>query len=270
MLYADKRALETNLKVELLQIREKELNFYVTNCQSIGTQVERSVRARPPSLPTRPRALMRTSPPRVCQAAMLAGFAFAGLMQPLPPEPEVLRVLFLMSTVSALGLQLVTVVTTTLLSMLAPGLALRGPDGAMHAAVDGMIDEYRLGFYTFLFGLVLIHAAAVFFSWLAFPLVVAVILTFGLCTSLAMIYRYVRRVFLAFALPKDAIDSGKFEGAEALSAGAGAGLQDTGEISTLSNLILQEQQLVGATALYHRKPVPRDASAVVTGGSIVE
>ena len=29
MLYADKRALETNLKVNLLAIREKELNYYV-------------------------------------------------------------------------------------------------------------------------------------------------------------------------------------------------------------------------------------------------
>ena len=59
MLYADKRALETNLKVELLEIREKELNFYTNNCQNIGTQ-----------------------------AAMLAGFAFAGMMQPLPDQPE--------------------------------------------------------------------------------------------------------------------------------------------------------------------------------------
>jgi len=148
MLYADKRALETNLKVQLLEIREKELIFYTNNCQNIGTQ-----------------------------AAMLAGFAFAGMMQPLPDEPESLRVLFLVSTVSAFGapatplcgpstarqpaltsqrvvlggpsgsspqpsrhpsrapplpapqrsgLQLVTVVTTTLLSMLSPGLALRG------------------------------------------------------------------------------------------------------------------------------------------------
>ena len=111
MLYADKKALETNLKVDLLSIRERELNFYTANCQAIGTQ-----------------------------AAMFAGFAFAGLMQPLPPEPESLRVLFLVSTVFALGIQLVTVVTTTLLSMLAPGLALRGSDGAMHTAVDGMVE----------------------------------------------------------------------------------------------------------------------------------
>ena len=38
MLYADKRALETNLQVSLLKIREKELAFYTQNCIAIGTQ----------------------------------------------------------------------------------------------------------------------------------------------------------------------------------------------------------------------------------------
>ena len=50
MLYADKRALQTNLKVNLLAIRERELVFYTNNSLAIGTQ-----------------------------AAMFAGFAFAGL-----------------------------------------------------------------------------------------------------------------------------------------------------------------------------------------------
>mmetsp|Transcript_10401 Transcript_10401/g.22075 ORF Transcript_10401/g.22075 Transcript_10401/m.22075 type:complete len:250 (+) Transcript_10401:66-815(+) len=222
MLYADKRALETNLKVDLLAIREKELNFYVSNCQNIGTQ-----------------------------AAMLSGFAFAGLMQPLPPEPEVLRVMFLMSTVSGLGLQLVTVITTTLLSMLAPGLALRGPDGAMHQAVDGMIDEYRLGFYTFILGLLAIHGAAISFVWLAFPVVEASILTTCICISLLMLYKYMRRIFIDFALPAGALDTGKFEGAEAVVAGINSGVSDAGEISTLSALISQEQQLATATALFN-------------------
>lgn len=52
MLYADKRALETNLKVSLLAIREKELNYYSQNCLAVGTQ-----------------------------AALLAGFAYSGLTQ---------------------------------------------------------------------------------------------------------------------------------------------------------------------------------------------
>ena len=38
MLYADKRALETNLKVSLLAIREKELNYYAQNCLAVGTR----------------------------------------------------------------------------------------------------------------------------------------------------------------------------------------------------------------------------------------
>ena len=38
MLYADKQALETDLKVSLLAIRDRELNFYVQNLRSIATQ----------------------------------------------------------------------------------------------------------------------------------------------------------------------------------------------------------------------------------------
>ena len=37
MLYADKQALETDLKVCLLAIRERELSFYTQNCRAIGT-----------------------------------------------------------------------------------------------------------------------------------------------------------------------------------------------------------------------------------------
>ena len=32
---------------------------------------------------------------------------------------------------------------TTMLTMLGPGKALRGPDGSMHAAVDGMLDCFQ-------------------------------------------------------------------------------------------------------------------------------
>ena len=52
MLLADKRDLQNSLKVSLLQIEEKELNYYTTNCMTVGTQ-----------------------------AAMLAGFAFQALIE---------------------------------------------------------------------------------------------------------------------------------------------------------------------------------------------
>ena len=121
MLWADKRALETNLKLSLLQIRERELNFYTNNCMSIATV-----------------------------SSLLAGFAYAALMPGISlgdatgvaAHSYVVRLLYLICAISALGFQLITVVSATLLSMLGPGLALRGPDGSMHTAVDGMVNEF--------------------------------------------------------------------------------------------------------------------------------
>ena len=100
MLWADKRALETNLKLSLLQIRERELNFYTNNCLAISTQ-----------------------------SALLAGFAYAALMPGISlgdaggvaAHVYVVKLMYLACAVSALGMQLITVVSTTLLSMLGPG-----------------------------------------------------------------------------------------------------------------------------------------------------
>ena len=61
MLYADKNALRTQLKVQMLRIREKELMYYTNNCLSISTS-----------------------------AALLAGFAWYGLTEargPTLPRP---------------------------------------------------------------------------------------------------------------------------------------------------------------------------------------
>ena len=99
MLFADKRALETNLKVSLLAIREKELNFYTTNCLAVGTQ-----------------------------SALLAGFAYSGLTQVAFPHeaPYLIKLLYMLTTTTAMGFELIAVMNTTLLSMVGPGLALRG------------------------------------------------------------------------------------------------------------------------------------------------
>ena len=38
MLFADKNALRTQLKVNMLKIRERELLYYTNNCLAIATQ----------------------------------------------------------------------------------------------------------------------------------------------------------------------------------------------------------------------------------------
>jgi hypothetical protein len=222
MLWADKRALETNLKLSLLQIRERELNFYTNNCMSIATV-----------------------------SSLLAGFAYAALMPGISlgdatgvaAHSYVVRLLYLICAISALGFQLITVVSATLLSMLGPGLALRGPDGSMHTAVDGMVNEYRNAFYTFLFGMIATLAAGLFYCWLMFPAMEASILTLMIVAALVAIVKYIRILFAGFAVPKDQLVTGKYEADEAANAGAAAGVVNRGELDTLSHLIRREQQL---------------------------
>ena len=211
MLYADKRALQTTLKVDLLEIREKELNFYTTNTLAIGMQ-----------------------------SAFFAGFASTALMTSVPKEPLLLHAAYLTFTIAALGLQLGVMVSTGLLAMVAPGLALRGPDGSMNVSVDSMISEYRLAFKRLLSGMMALHGSTICYVWLQLPTLEALLLSACIMSSMFLIIKYIRKLISRFALPTPVAVTGKFEGAEAHVAGARSGLQDRGEISTISHLIQQE------------------------------
>ena len=141
MLWADKRALETNLKVQLLQIRERELEFYVRNTLTICVVATSSSASR---------TMMTEAVP-----SDYAGWPYA------------VRVLYMVSCMSSLSFMFVSLISTTLLDAGAGARAARA-DGAMHPAVDGMIDEYRSAFYAFLGGLLCFHAMAALAGWVHF------------------------------------------------------------------------------------------------------
>jgi hypothetical protein len=217
MLYADKRALETNLKVNLLAIREKELNYYAQNCAAVGTQ-----------------------------AALLAGFAYSGLTQVAVPldSQYILKLSYLLVTATAMCLELIAVMNTTLLSMMGPGLALRGPDGSMHPAVDGMMEEYRAAYLNFLLGLIFFHFSAALFGWLAFDWVVSSFTTAFVLGSLYLLLRFAMRVHTRFRLPEDEVITGRFRGDEVLANMTGAAVHGTDakrESRDLSAIISNEQ-----------------------------
>jgi len=210
MLYADKRALETNLQVSLLKIREKELQFYTQNCIAIGTQ-----------------------------AALLSGFAYNGIIQvDIPSDAsDWLKTSYLCVTTMAMGFELIAVLNSTLCSMLGPGLALRGPDGSMHRAVDGLMLEYRLTFLFFTMGLIAFHLSALLFAWLEFSWPVALAMTVALLMFVYGMWRYFKRIYQRFALESDRYITGKFEFGDAhTSAGANdepitaAGMGGLGEV----------------------------------------
>ena len=114
----------SRLKLSLIQIEEKELNFYTNNCMTVGTQ-----------------------------AALLAGFGFTGiievnLMKVKDDSGETVditafKILWFSATVIAMILEISSLIKAMQLSILGPGLALRGPEGSMTRALAVMRVEYK-------------------------------------------------------------------------------------------------------------------------------
>lgn len=82
-----------------------------------------------------------------------------------------------------------TVVKAMQLSIMGPGLALRGPEGSMTRAVLVMRSEYKSIHGRFYFGLICIHISAALFLWISLSNdVVAPINTVLVCVALVWLY----------------------------------------------------------------------------------
>lgn len=77
----------------------------------------------------------------------MAGIAYSALiytkMAYFQESPMLQQLLYISGIVICMCLSLRNVFGTTLLTMLGPGKALRGPDGSMHSAVDGMLELFE-------------------------------------------------------------------------------------------------------------------------------
>lgn len=119
MLQARKQALENSARQRMVEIRNQELNYYTDNCRSIGNS-----------------------------AALVAGLAYSGIRYHYLLERkqnyrsttgDSIEAMFFLSLLSiTLGTALQTVYVAMLVALFGPHLALRGPDGALHDAVEGM------------------------------------------------------------------------------------------------------------------------------------
>ena len=115
----------------------------------------------------------------------------------------------------------------------------------VQVAIDSMIGEYKLAFYQLLLGLFALHGSLMSFFWLqARSDLLAVLMTLAVLSSLILELRFIRTVFAKFKIPGTLV-TGKFEGVEAVRAGAEAGLRDSGEIASVSHLI-RDQSAPGA------------------------
>ena len=182
MLHADKEELEANLRVSTQEIRDKELQYYVNNCYAISTI-----------------------------ASLLAGLALEGLFQVAVPHntPWIVKLLYLCSAAAGMCFELIVVMNTMLLSLLAPGMALRGATANhMHVAVEGLAEEFKIAYNCFWLGIVFFFISMAFYGWLMqFRTELSAVLSLSCVGALVLLQRYGARVDRRLMLDSSATSS---------------------------------------------------------------
>lgn len=174
MLAADKLQLQSALKQQATALKEKEFNLHHSNLMTVGTQ-----------------------------AAVLAGLDITMFIEFNPPHdnewgdayliPRSLKFFYYLCIVSAFCANIFVVGQSTVLSVLGSSLALRGPDGSMLTATDGLYEERKAVFYAFGSGLALTVGSAVICVWLILsPEAALVCMSITVFTCFKMYSAYLR------------------------------------------------------------------------------
>ncbi len=79
--------------------------------------------------------------------------------------PRILKFLYYLTITSAFCANMIVVSHTTTLSVLGAGLALRGPDGSMMTATDGLYEERKIVFLIFGIGMACTVGSVVICVW---------------------------------------------------------------------------------------------------------
>lgn len=147
MLAADKLQLQSSLKQQATALKEKEFNLHHSNLMTVGTQ-----------------------------AAVLASLDVTMFIEFQPPAnsewgeltmiPRTLKFFYYIAMTIAFCSNILVVSQTTMLSLYGSSLALRGPDGSMIIATDGLYEERKTVFNAFSVGLASTVGSVVLVVWL--------------------------------------------------------------------------------------------------------
>lgn len=236
MLLADKAALQSDLAVEIMELQQRELALLTRNLQSIATQ-----------------------------NALIAGFVFSVLVHGAPGAEECLKCTPLTSwsrvalwggyvfcVVVAMSSSLLSLLVASLVSMLGPGLALRGPRGSMQVALRGMARYHGIIVSLAACALASMHAAAGLHVAIFYPIYLAAVAVPLLCLSLLLIFISVNKIkHDFFLLPALATNVTRFDSAS----------------SRLSVALDDVERLNGRTAPLHEVIAGRHHSTAWRGDS---
>lgn len=173
MLAADRLLLETNLKQNAIKLREKELNLFTDNFSALGTQ-----------------------------AAVLAGFTTTCFIEiSIPETTHIIAKSFIhLFTIISICSNITCVSMSTIVSVWGSTKALRGKDGSMDEAVDGMSEERNLIFKAFGLGLVGNLCTVASASWILMDPHMAVLATCIISYTGWLMTINFRRIYRKFQL----------------------------------------------------------------------
>jgi hypothetical protein len=114
--------------------------------------------------------------------------------------PRVLKFIYYLMIVSAFCANMIVVSHTTTLSVLGAGFALRGPDGSMVTATDGLYDERKSVLFSFGLGLACTVGSLIMCVWLVLHWEAALICMLITCFTCFKIFQNYRRVVRRFRL----------------------------------------------------------------------
>lgn len=200
MLHADKANLESSFRLRMLHIREKELMYFVRNCQNLANL-----------------------------AALISGMAQSGLIftkyidfnlcgQGLISwhDKELLCAEFTYPLFISLtmGLSLLSMWVAMLVSMLAPGYALRGPYGSMDACVRMIGEEYQSALFVLACSVAMFLVSAILWAWSNNQLIITIILTLIVLFCAWLIYLTTAHTVAVFDIKHGEIVTGKMTDVE--------------------------------------------------------
>jgi hypothetical protein len=183
MIEADRAELEVHLKQRAVEIREKEVQLFNDNFGVLATQ-----------------------------ATFLTGLGFGGLTMdtrfveiPNHNVEQIHVTLFYTISTLSVGFNILTMILASYCMIFGPALAIRGPDGSMTRAVNGMYEERRWVLRFFWTGLGCIMVSGIFLGWMKFGRQVAIAMTLIFFTFCVGIVFYItQRAVHKFAFPKGA------------------------------------------------------------------
>jgi hypothetical protein len=179
MIHADRKHLEATLRADTIGIRDKELSIFAANFSVLATL-----------------------------SSFLTGIGFSGLtMVPVwysnlsgrhreHSEIIVCEVLYYALTSMCIGFNILTLCICVYSMIFGPALALRGPDGSMARAVEGMYTERKWAMRFYGLGLLNLLLAGVVLAWLKFGINSVEIVTVNTAVSICLVLA----VFIVFIL----------------------------------------------------------------------